>query len=109
MNIIQQVKEGVTNGSMLHHAEVIASSHHEKWDGTGYPNQLKGKVIPLQGRIIAIVDVYEALVDDRPHRGRKTHKEAVEIIKSLSGTHFDPVLVKVFIEHEKEVEKVETN
>ena len=106
MNAMRQIKESVTNGSILHHAEVIASSHHEKWDGTGYPHKLKGRVIPLQGRIMAIADVYEALVNDRPHRRKKTHQEAIEIIKDLSGTHFDPVLVQVFIEHEHEFEKV---
>ena len=107
MSIVRQIKDSVTNGSMLYHAEVIAGSHHEKWDGTGYPNKLKGRAIPLQGRIMAIVDVYEALVNDRPHRSRKTHEEAVEIIKSLSGTHFDPALVKVFTQHEHAFEKVE--
>ena len=106
MSVMRQVKDSVTNGSMLHHAEAIASSHHEKWDGTGYPNKLKGKVIPLQGRIMSIVDAYEALVNDRPHRSKKTHREAIEIIKDLNGTHFDPELVKVFTEREQEFEKV---
>jgi len=106
MNVMRQIKDSVTNGSMLYHAEVIAGSHHEKWDGTGYPNKLKGRIIPLQGRIMAIVDVYEALVNDRPHRSKKTHQEAVDIIKDLSGTHFDPELVKVFIEREREFERV---
>ena len=107
MNVMCQIKSSMTNSSMLHHAEVIAGSHHEKWDGTGYPNKLKGKVIPLQGRIMSIVDVYEALVNDRPHRDRKTHHEAIEIIKNLSGTHFDPELIKVFVACEHELERVE--
>jgi len=108
MNVMRQIRDSVTNGSLLHHAEVIASSHHEKWDGTGYPNNLKGKAIPLQGRIMAIVDVYEALVNDRPHRSKKTHQEAIETIKNLSGTHFDPELVEVFIGSEHELERVVT-
>lgn len=106
MEVIRKIKETVSNSSMLYHAELIAISHHEKWNGTGYPNRLKGVSIPLQGRIMAIVDVYEALVNDRPYRSRKTHQEAKETIKELSGVHFDPALVDIFIEHEQEFEKV---
>ena len=74
---------------------------------TAYPNKRKGKANPLQGRIMAIVDVYEALVNDRPHRNRKIHNGAVETIKNLSGTHFDLELIKVFVECEHELERVE--
>ena len=108
VKVIQQIKDNVDDGSLLHHAEVLAGSHHEKWDGTGYPLGLKGEYIPLQGRIMAIVDVYAALVNDRPHRGRKTHEEAVEIIRDCSGTHFDPDLVEKFMECEEEFAKVRT-
>lgn len=104
--VVRQIKDNLANGSMLYHAEVIAGSHHEKWDGTGYPNKLKGTTIPLQGRIMAIVDVYEALINDRPHRSRITHKEAMKTIEDLSGTHFDPELVRVFIENERKFEEV---
>ena len=104
--VMRQIRDSLFNGSMLYHAEAIVSSHHEKWDGTGYPNNLKGRAIPLQGRIIAIVDVYEALVNDRPHRGRMTHAEAIETIQGLSGTHFDPELVRVFVRCEHEYEGV---
>jgi HD-GYP domain-containing protein (c-di-GMP phosphodiesterase class II) len=106
VKVLEQVKGNVESDGMLHHAEATVGSHHEKWDGTGYPSGLKGKDIPLQGRIMAIVDVYDALTSDRPHRGRKTHSEAVEIIKGGSGTHFDPDLVDVFFDCEKEFEKV---
>ena len=108
VRIIRQIKENVDDGSMLNHAEALVGSHHEKWDGTGYPLGLEGKNIPLQGRIMAIVDVYEALINDRPHRGKKTHKEAVEIIKKDSGTYFDPELIEVFLEIEPLFEMVET-
>jgi HD-GYP domain-containing protein (c-di-GMP phosphodiesterase class II) len=63
---------------------------------------LKGKKIPLQARIMAIVDVYDALTNDRPNRKKMSHREAAEIIKSYSGTYFDPELVRIFLEHEKE-------
>ena len=107
VKIIRQVKENVGNGTILHHAELLAGSHHEKWDGSGYPHGLKGEGIPLQGRMMAIVDVYDALTTDRPHRKKKTHKEAVEIIMNSAGTQFDPNLVDVFLECESEFEKVE--
>jgi HD-GYP domain-containing protein (c-di-GMP phosphodiesterase class II) len=106
VKVIQQVKENVQSGGLLHHAEASVGSHHEKWDGTGYPNGLKGSEIPLQGRIMAIVDVYLALISDRPHRGKRTHSEAVEIIRNGGGTHFDPKLVDVFVSCEKAFEKV---
>ena len=106
VKIIQKIRERINNGSLLFHAEALISSHHEKWDGSGYPLGLKGRGIPLQGRIMAIVDVYDALMSDRPHRKRLTHQEAVETIKSHSGTHFDPALVDVFIENEREFERL---
>ena len=106
VKIVQQIRDHVGDSHLLHHAEVLTSCHHEKWDGTGYPSKLKGEEIPLQGRIMAIVDVYEALVSDRPHRDRKTHKEAIEIIRNCGGTHFDPDLVEVFLECEEDVAKV---
>jgi len=106
VKIIDQVRSKIDDGSILLHAEALTGSHHEKWDGTGYPLGLKGDDIPLQGRIMAIVDVYDALTSDRPHRVRRTHKEAVEIILNGSETHFDPSLVDVFLENEKEFEKI---
>jgi len=107
VKVIQQIGDHVSDSSLLHHAEILASCHHEKWDGTGYPRGLEGKDIPLQGRIMAIVDVYDALTTDRPHRKKKTHREAVEIIRNSSGTHFDPDLVEAFLECEKEFGKIE--
>jgi len=104
VKIIQKVKENVENGNLLYHAEALTGSHYEKWDGSGYPRGLKGEEIPLQGRIMAIVDVYDALTTDRPHRAKKTHEEAVEIIGNSGGTQFDPDLVDVFLENEKEFE-----
>ncbi|MCL2080356.1 MAG: response regulator [Oscillospiraceae bacterium] len=91
---------------LLLHAETASSSNHEKWDGTGYPLGLKEKDIPTEGRLMAIADVYDALTTDRTHRSKKTHKEAVLLIKNGTGTHFDPHIVELFLEHEKEFEKV---
>ena len=82
----------------LQNAKLFASSHHERWDGTGYPHRLKGTAIPLQGRIMAIADVYDALISDRPYKSAFTHKKAVEIITQGRGTQFDPQIVDVFLE-----------
>jgi putative two-component system response regulator len=75
---------------------MFAGYHHEKWNGTGYPRGLSGEDIPLEGRIMAIADVYDALVSERPYKKAFTHEKAVEIILSDSGTHFDPELTRAF-------------
>jgi HD-GYP domain-containing protein (c-di-GMP phosphodiesterase class II) len=81
----------------LHPAMDIPYSHHEKWDGTGYPNGLKGQNIPLQARIFAVVDVYDALTSDRPYRKAWTEKDALEYIADQSGKSFDPEVVEIFL------------
>ena len=106
VKVARHLRRDVDENSLLRHAELLAGSHHEKWDGSGYPLGLKGANIPLQGRIMAIVDVYDALTNDRPGRERLTHKQAVETIRGGSGTQFDPDLVAVFVRNEKEFEKV---
>jgi putative two-component system response regulator len=80
----------------LHHAKIFAGTHHEKWDGTGYPRGLKGSSIPLQGRIMAIADVYDALIAKRPYKEPLSAEESKSIIIQESGSHFDPVLVELF-------------
>ncbi len=76
----------------------IPYCHHEKWDGTGYPRGLKGEEIPLAARIFAIVDVWDALINDRPYRPAWTEKEALEYIQDQSGKHFDPQIVEAFLQ-----------
>ena len=75
----------------------IPYSHHEKWDGSGYPRGLKGGQIPLAARIFAIVDVYDALTNDRPYRKAWSRERTIEYIQAQAGTHFDPVVVKAFL------------
>ncbi|MBA4396274.1 MAG: hypothetical protein C0394_02620 [Syntrophus sp. (in: bacteria)] len=75
----------------------IPYCHHEKWDGSGYPRGLKGEQIPLSARIFAIVDVWDALISDRPYRKKKTRADVFDYIRSLSGAHFDPKVVEVFL------------
>jgi putative two-component system response regulator len=82
--------------TFLNYALLITGTHHEKWDGTGYPVGLKHRNIPLEGRLMAIADVYDALIAVRPYKKALAHEEACRIITDGSGTHFDPVLVEIF-------------
>jgi diguanylate cyclase (GGDEF)-like protein/PAS domain S-box-containing protein/putative nucleotidyltransferase with HDIG domain len=84
--------------AFLRPALAIPFCHHEKWDGTGYPRGLKGEEIPLEARIFALVDVWDALRSDRPYRKRWPKTKVIDHIKSLAGTHFDPQLTEVFLE-----------
>ena len=88
----------------LRSAMNIPYYHHEKWDGTGYPRSLKGNDIPLEARIFAVIDVYDALSHDRPYRQGWSKEKVLEYIKSESGKHFDPAVVEILI---KEVTKNE--
>jgi len=76
----------------------IPFCHHEKWDGTGYPNGLKGEKIPLAARIFAVVDVYDALTSERPYRKPWSKEKTLEHIRKLEGTHFDPLIAELFLE-----------
>lgn len=73
-------------------------THHEKWDGSGYPKKLKGEQIPLLARIISIVDAYDVITNSRPYKNALSHEEAIKEIERCSGTHFDPYLAQQFIE-----------
>ncbi len=83
---------------MVQLARTIALSHHEKWDGSGYPNGLQGEDIPIEGRIAAICDVFDALTSWRPYKNAWSIDEAIEYIKDNAGSHFDPKLVPIFLE-----------
>ena len=83
--------------SYLRPAMDIPACHHEKWDGSGYPNGLKGEQIPLTARIFSIVDVYDALTSDRPYRPAWTKKKALTYVQEQAGYHFDPTIVPVFL------------
>ena len=82
---------------MLERASIIAWTHHEKFDGTGYPNGLRGEEIPLPGRIAAICDVFDALTSDRVYKSAYSLEDAVEIMLNLRGNHFDPRLLDIFL------------
>ena len=77
--------------------EIIALTHHEKWNGEGYPAGLSGEDIPLEGRIVAVCDVYDALISERPYKRPWTHDEALDEIERCAGSHFDPKLARIFV------------
>ena len=96
--IIDQIIERTGEDEFLRNAKLFAAYHHENWDGTGYPYGLSGDDIPMQGRIMAIGDVYDALISVRPYKKAFTDEEAVEIIVKDSGRRFDPRIVQVFLD-----------
>jgi len=98
LKIIERIEADSGESELLTHAKIFAVSHHERWDGSGYPYGLRGDAIPLQGRIMAIADVYDALISERPYKKAYAHEHAVEIIAHGKGTQFDPVLTDLFIE-----------
>ena len=82
---------------VLQVAEQIAWTHHERWDGQGYPRGLAGTAIPLAGRIVAVADAYDAITNDRPYRQARTSQQAVEEIVRHRGTQFDPAVVDALV------------
>ena len=101
-DVIREVLEGVTNDDYLSFASDIATYHHERWDGKGYPRGLSGDRIPLAARIMAIADVFDALVSQRCYKEPFSFDESVKIIEEGAGTQFDPNLVGVFLRHRSE-------
>ena len=103
---IAAAEKNLGTNSFLRHAREIAESHQEKWDGSGYPNGRKGEEIPISGRLMAVADVYDALISKRCYKPPFPHSKAVAIIAEGSGSHFDPDMVDAFIEIEQELKEV---
>ena len=97
IEVIERVMSETKEHDFLNHALLFAGTHHEKWDGGGYPVGLRGENIPIEGRIMAIADVYDALISRRPYKEAFSHKDACEIIEDGAGSHFDPDLVRIFV------------
>lgn len=98
-NIIDTISSALSEDTVyLQRCKEICRHHHERWNGTGYPDQLKGDAIPLSARILAVVDVYEALVSERCYKEPMSHEEAMKIIEEGRGNHFQPEIVDVFME-----------
>ena len=100
--VVRQILSGITDDEFIDFASDIATYHHEKWDGSGYPEHLSGDKIPLSARIMAIADVYDALTSERCYKKAMSPEKAFTIIQEESGTHFDPKLVEVFLKHKEE-------
>ncbi|MDR2048318.1 MAG: response regulator [Treponema sp.] len=95
---IEGIMKTNSENDFLYHAKIFAGTHHEKWDGSGYPRGLKNSIIPLQGRLMAIADVYDALIAERPYKQALSTQEAERIIIEGREKHFDPVLIELFEE-----------
>ena len=102
--VIDTVPESGTG--YLQEARRLALYHHEKWNGAGYPTGLSGEDIPLSARIMAVADVFDALVSTRSYKKGFPFEKAMDIIRESSGTHFDPDIVQAFLNAEDEVRKV---
>ena len=96
VDAISRMEENTGNHGFFRHAKRFTEFHHEKWDGSGYPKGLKELEIPLEGRLLAIVDAYDSIISERPYKAALDHSVAVEIIRKDSGKHFDPKLVDIF-------------
>ncbi len=95
-----------SNMSFLRIAKEIAKSHHERWDGAGYPEGLSGEDIPLSARLMAVADVYDALISKRIYKPAFTHCDAVQLIVEQKGKHFDPLIVDAFLQLESEFNSI---
>ncbi len=105
-NALFQASERLGDNSFLQYAMTLSRYHHEKWNGSGYPDGLAGENIPIAGRIMAIADAYDALISERVYKPPFSHEKAVSIIVADRGTHFDPMLVDVFLTISDEFHKI---
>lgn len=103
---LQAALDKFPTAEYLKMARDIALTHHERYDGRGYPNGLSGREIPLSGRIVAVADVYDALTSTRVYRQAWTHEDAKQAIIRGSGSHFDPLIVRAFLEMEEQFKDV---
>jgi len=102
VDILRRIERSASDNEFLYFSQVMAGTHHEKWNGSGYPYGLKGEAIPLQGRLLAMADVYDALTDERPYKKAFSHEKSIGIIEHEVGIHFDPRIAEVFLAHEKD-------
>jgi response regulator RpfG family c-di-GMP phosphodiesterase len=103
---IRRIEQRLGTSNFLGMAREIAYSHHERWDGSGYPANLKGEQIPLAARIVAIADVYDALASQRAYKGSYPHEKCVEMIRKEAGRQFDPHLVGIFLSIEDQFQAI---
>jgi len=106
VDAIERIIRKMGEEDFFNHAIRMAGTHHEKWNGSGYPIGLKGNNIPLEGRLMAIADVYDALICKRHYKEAMPHETACKIIEESSGTQFDPILVDVFCNIREQFERI---
>lgn len=105
--VIEKNLKGLEADDYVTIAMNVAHYHHEKWDGSGYPNGLKGEEIPFSARVMAIADVYDALRSKRTYKDAFSQSKAVQILQESSGSHFDPDLIRIFMEHLDQISAME--
>ena len=105
VSIGARILEGGSS-DLIRAAELIAQSHHERWDGTGYPDRLSGNDIPIEARIVALADVFDALCSERPYKKAWPIEKAYDEIVSCSGSHFDPAIVDAFRARWSEIQDI---
>lgn len=103
--LVESILKGVEDDYFVNIARNVARHHHEKWSGAGYPDQLKGEVIPMEARIMAIADVYDALVSKRCYKEAMSFEQAYTVMMESMGSHFDPQLEEVFVKSREKLEK----
>ncbi len=106
--LIKRIRQHIGTSPFLRVAADVAEYHHEKWDGTGYPHGLQGNSIPLSARIMALADVYDAIISPRAYKEAQPHSVAVEYIHNQRGKHFDPIVVDAFTFLEKSFLSIST-
>lgn len=104
-HMVSEILSGVEEPEFVRVAENVAHYHHEKINGTGYPEGLKGEEIPIEARIMALADVFDALVSKRCYKDAFSYERAYEIIEKDAGTHFDKQLAMVFLSCKEELER----
>lgn len=107
--VAREILNGIADEEYIQFVVDIATYHHERWNGKGYPSKLKGEEIPLSARMMSIADVFDALVSKRCYKDPIPYDEAFKIIEEESGSHFDPKLVEVFLKHKEKYIDINTN
>jgi putative two-component system response regulator len=105
-SMLREVQEKCGSNEFIAMSIEIAMSHHERWDGKGYPEGLRAADIPLSARIVAIADVYDALRSKRPYKAPMPHERALDIIASEKGKHFDPYVVEAFMKQAQTIQQI---
>jgi len=106
VDAIERIIKKAGDVDFFNHAIRMAGTHHENWDGSGYPIGIRGNSIPLEGRLIALASTYDALISERRYKPSLPHSEACEIIKERSGKQFDPIIVEVFLNLKDRFEEI---